>query len=287
MILENTKFKKNNTYRIIRICDECGKKEEACLGSVKRGRKIRGKDIDLCRKCACLSKYTKRKLIKGKHHHSWKHGLQNGYKRITLKDGRRIREHRYIYEQHIGREVTAKERVHHIDFNRLNNDLDNLILFKNNGEHRKCHMISMENCALEFLNSKMWFNFETNKYILGYDKHFCERKKIVIDLSIFGKKIGTKCLIYKVKRLDGSVQERKCYIVIIEHLMGRRLCYGEVVHHLDGNKLNNDPNNLIMMDRKTHASAHYSLQKCTAEFLKMGLVGFDREKKEYFVKVAA
>ncbi len=284
MIVENSKFKKNNVYRVIRICDECGERGEQCLQSVKRGRKIRGGEIDLCRRCAYLSKYAKKKPIRGKKHHSWKHGLQGGYKRITLEDGRRIREHRYIYEKHIGREIVSKERVHHIDFNRLNNDISNLILFENNGEHRKCHMISMEKCALEFLNSKMWFDFRTNKYTLEYDEDFCERNNIEIDLSIFGKKVGIKYPKYKVERKDGTFQERKCYIVIIEHLLKRRLCYGEVVHHIDGDNLNNNPNNLVMLNRKIHASAHYSLQLCTAELLKIGSVGFNREKKEYFVK---
>jgi len=284
MILEKGKYKRNGVYIVIRICDECGKNEDACLSSVIRGRKTRGKNIDLCRKCSYLKKYTNRKTIKGKKHHSWKHGLQDGYRRITLKDGRRIREHRYIYEQYLGRKIKQKELIHHIDFDKLNNNIDNLILFKNNGEHRKCHMGSMEECSLFFLNSKIWFNFKKYEYTLKYEEEFCERNEIEIDLSIFDKKIGDKSPIYKVKRVDGTIQRRKCYLVISEYFLNRRLYNNEVVHHIDGNSLNDDPNNLIVLTRKSHINSHYSLQKCTTELLKNGFIGFNREKKEYYVK---
>jgi hypothetical protein len=40
-------------------------------------------------------------------------------------------------EKHLGRYLTKNEVVHHIDGNIKNNDINNLQLFKNHGEHTK------------------------------------------------------------------------------------------------------------------------------------------------------
>jgi len=91
-------------------------------------------------------------------------------------------------------------------------------------------------------------------------------------------------IFYKYVDLDGNKIFKKACVVIAEKILGRRLYYGEVTHHIDGNELNNDVNNLVILNKSSHRKAHYSLQKCTSEFFKMEIVGFDREKKEYFVK---
>lgn len=60
--------------------------------------------------------------------------LQRGYRRGTV-DGRRLLEHRYVMEQHLGRRLLPEEIVHHRDGNKANNALDNLLL-TNPSEHR-------------------------------------------------------------------------------------------------------------------------------------------------------
>lgn len=45
---------------------------------------------------------------------------------------------RFIMEQHIGRKLSAKEDVHHIDGNPLNNDISNLKIIPR-GEHQRKH----------------------------------------------------------------------------------------------------------------------------------------------------
>jgi hypothetical protein len=52
-------------------------------------------------------------------------------------DGKRLYQHRYVMEQHIGRELKKDEVVHHKDGNRLNNDISNLELMtaKEHGIH--------------------------------------------------------------------------------------------------------------------------------------------------------
>jgi len=67
---------------------------------------------------------------------------QNGY--IYLKTWEHpnrskqnlIAEHRVVVEQAIGRYLTKKEAIHHIDGNKTNNVLSNLFLCKNDIEHR-------------------------------------------------------------------------------------------------------------------------------------------------------
>jgi hypothetical protein len=43
--------------------------------------------------------------------------------------GRRVYEHRYVMEQHLGRKLERWETVHHKDGDKANNELDNLELF--------------------------------------------------------------------------------------------------------------------------------------------------------------
>ena len=50
-----------------------------------------------------------------------------------------VAEHRLIMEKKIGRYLTKEENVHHIDFNKSNNDINNLMLFPTNKEHMSFH----------------------------------------------------------------------------------------------------------------------------------------------------
>jgi len=59
-----------------------------------------------------------------------------GYMRIFI-NGKRILEHRYIMEKHLGRKLKKKERVHHINGNKTDNRIENLELFRNQSSHIK------------------------------------------------------------------------------------------------------------------------------------------------------
>jgi len=50
-----------------------------------------------------------------------------------------VREHRLIMEQYLGRYLDTKEVVHHINGDTLDNRVENLYLFSNNGEHVRLH----------------------------------------------------------------------------------------------------------------------------------------------------
>lgn len=80
-------------------------------------------------KCACAYKRAKtRTATLG----------ADGYKYVWFADGSGEKEHRFIVEQKIGRKLTRDEVVHHIDGNRANNDISNLMVMSR-GEHSKLH----------------------------------------------------------------------------------------------------------------------------------------------------
>jgi hypothetical protein len=48
-----------------------------------------------------------------------------------------VKEHRLVIEKYVGRFLKRKECVHHIDKNKTNNHINNLMLFANSGSHLK------------------------------------------------------------------------------------------------------------------------------------------------------
>ena len=97
-------------------------------------------------------KHTKEARVKmsfkGKKHYNWKGGLilkGSGGNYLCVwkpnhpycdKQGY-VRFHRLIIEKYLGRFLKPKEVVHHIDGNKLNNNINNLKLFSNSSEHFK------------------------------------------------------------------------------------------------------------------------------------------------------
>lgn len=79
----------------------------------------------------------------------------NGYVKLYLSDKSVIEEHRYVMEQHLGRELETTEVVHHINENKLDNRLENLEVLD-----------SREHVRLHFKDSKK-FNIVKEQYKLG------------------------------------------------------------------------------------------------------------------------
>ena len=135
-------------YMITKICLTCGKKFE-----VQFYRKDTAKFCSA--KChykfkvgqPAWNKGKKYPQITGKNHPMWKGGITYslGYKLIyspnhpfKMKLGY-VRNHRLVVEKHIGRYLTRKEVVHHINGVKDDDRIENLYLFKTAGKHMSCH----------------------------------------------------------------------------------------------------------------------------------------------------
>ncbi len=62
----------------------------------------------------------------------------NKYKSQKI-NGKKVDEHRLVFERFLGRKLRKGETIHHIDGNKSNNDIDNLMLFPTLSAHAKYH----------------------------------------------------------------------------------------------------------------------------------------------------
>ena len=120
--------------RIKIICKSCGKEFETCPCRTKKNN---GKYCSL--KCLWISKIGKptwnkgKELPRGEKSFAWKGGRvvkTDGYIYIRHIPGHYMLEHRKVMEDRIGRKRKKDEVGHHIDENRANNKIENLMLMK-------------------------------------------------------------------------------------------------------------------------------------------------------------
>ena len=125
-------------------------------------RKIGKKSLG--RKWSEKNKQLVREKNTGDKNGFWKGGIikEDGYIRIR-RNNKYIAEHRLLMEEKIGRTLDKNEIVHHIDGDRANNNINNLILCKSISEHRKIHA-SMQNLVYKLIKNN-YATFNSNKKI--------------------------------------------------------------------------------------------------------------------------
>jgi len=132
----------------------------------------------ICRRAKELNIKLKRKNYKlGKKHHLWQGGIhksKRGYVFLKIDHPNSningyVQEHVYIMSNKLGRKIEKNEIIHHINGDKSDNRLENLILL-NNIQHCSAHQSLTTNC-LETLMLKNIIVF--NKNTLKYEVNLC------------------------------------------------------------------------------------------------------------------
>lgn len=169
----NKKDNKISNGKEKRICFICGKQFNTTVTEINRGGGL------TCSR-ECYFKRFKMIVKKGKESPYYKEKIKaNGYLKIHAPNHKRadnkglVFEHIIKIEEHIGRNLLENEVVHHLDENKTNNKIENLLLMYGS-EHIKLH---------HFLRRQ-------NK--INLDKKTCKECKIEKNINLFrkGKGIG-------------------------------------------------------------------------------------------------
>lgn len=147
---------------MIKTCSQC-KKQFELKQSVKR--RLMQKYIFCSQKCA--RKHIGNRF-KGENNPSWKGGRQISKDNYILvycpghpkADNNRVREHRLVMEKHIGRYLKTNEHVHHINENKQDNRIKNLMIIKHKDHmsihHRGKKLSIKQRKALSLFAKKRW-----------------------------------------------------------------------------------------------------------------------------------
>jgi len=177
-------------------CNMCGKITETAYHNYTRTQKKNNrKGETFCKSCATKNsgekrrgrpspfKGTKRPNMQGEFSPTWKGGEYidvHGYKMKYVGCDKRNRtrngwssykkEHILVIEEYIGRKLEKGEVIHHIDGNKLNNSLDNLVLLKREKNHRVIHN-SLQEVGYELYNlGIIVFNRDKERYEMAHIK---------------------------------------------------------------------------------------------------------------------
>jgi hypothetical protein len=120
------------------------KKEYAAVYLPDLAKRL-GISVSTIRVYASLFGLKKVKICRGRPGEISSEGIENGYAVLYFYGTRHaIRKNRYLMEQHLGRKLTRKEVVHHINGIKLDNRLENLMLLPDESAHYQWHQAHPE-----------------------------------------------------------------------------------------------------------------------------------------------
>jgi len=168
-------FAPNSSKKVLVRCDRCKKQRETTFQTATMiGTKTH------CRSCArTLSSHKRPQSTKGvskpnilgSKHYRWKGGrsvTKDGYIKLYNKSDPKgySLEHVVVIEQTLGRKVQADELVHHIDGDKKNNDINNLVLLTSHTQHKNAHN-SLQKIGYDLVRQGIIvFDRIKNEYIL-------------------------------------------------------------------------------------------------------------------------
>jgi hypothetical protein len=148
-----------NSYYFVGDCDVCKKPCLKDLSNAKKSKRI-----------ACSSECRSKLMTKPDGNRIFKRGTIDSHIMVKAKDhpmankSGYVPEHRLFVEKHLGRYLKRTDQVHHINLIKNDNDLSNLVVFKNSSEHFKAHG-SLNKCVAKLIDKNvLMFNRETNEY---------------------------------------------------------------------------------------------------------------------------
>ena len=141
-------------------CRSCNNK---ITGKAKKGKPAKHRGKSLPHRC-------------GKNNPAWKGGKwisSDGYVMILVKQGKLQnesgwshykKEHRIVMEKFLNRELSEKEKVHHINGEKQDNNIENLDLLSSDKEHRESHQ-SLQEIGYElYKEGKIGYDKNNHKY---------------------------------------------------------------------------------------------------------------------------
>jgi hypothetical protein len=118
------------TPQVALVCEQCGAPFQVQAHRAKSAHF-----------CSDVCRMTYRGSLTGERAMHFKGGRyeMGGYIWITLPAGGRIQEHRHVMQEHLGRPLQDDEQVHHINRDKRDNRLENLMILSPS-EHTRLHM---------------------------------------------------------------------------------------------------------------------------------------------------
>lgn len=173
---------------------------------------------------------------------------------------------------------------------------------------RKIHYMICDQCNENFVQRSWYPKGRLHNNV----KHFCKKCYDPAVCADLGRETGRKNRLKKVgqrgidslgyptiyvgkdypysKDYGGRIRE---HIIVMEKHLKRALKHtgirdpnSEVVHHINGNKTNNKLSNLQVMTQAEHNKCHAGNDGLVLEMFRNGLVGYNKRKRTYFLKMA-